>query len=272
MRQMTDFVARAVIALATLVALGAHDRSSAANATTAQAVPLRSCAPDSGRPAGSLCGTVAVPENRTLKGSRQIALNVVVLPARSGNGHGNPIFGLAGGPGIGSTRLAIRYPRLYDTLQAEHDIVLVDQRGIGASQPLVCAATDYTKQLGKVFDQLPDSRTLAACRDRLAKQADLMQYTTTAAVEDLDAVRQALGYSRINLFGVSYGTRVALKYLRRHEPNVRAIAVSGVFSAAYRIGVHGPAESQHALQQLFAMCAADTFRSDVDSPRSWPHV
>jgi hypothetical protein len=68
MRQMTDFVARAVIALATLVALGAHDRSSAANATTAQAVPLRSCAPDSGQPAGSLCGTVAVPENRTLKG------------------------------------------------------------------------------------------------------------------------------------------------------------------------------------------------------------
>jgi hypothetical protein len=52
MRQMTDFVARAFIALATLVALGAHDRSSAANATTAQAVPLRSCAPDSGQPAG----------------------------------------------------------------------------------------------------------------------------------------------------------------------------------------------------------------------------
>jgi pimeloyl-ACP methyl ester carboxylesterase len=105
---------------------------------------------------------------------------------------------------------------------------------------------------------LPDSKTLAACRDRLAKQADLTQYTTTAAVEDLDAVRQALGYSRINLFGVSYGTRVALEYLRRHESNVRAIAVSGVFSPAYRIGVQGPAESQHALQQLFAMCAADT--------------
>jgi hypothetical protein len=120
------------------------------------------------RPArGSLCGTVAVPENRTLKGSRQIALNVVVLPARSGNGHDNPIFGSAGGPGIGSTRLAIRYPRLYDT-------------------------------------------------------------------------------------------RVALECLGRHESNVRAIAVSGVFSPADRIGVQGPTESQHALQQLFAMCAADT--------------
>ena len=101
---------------------------------------LRPCPTERQQPAGSMCGEVSVPEDRGIKGGRQIALSVVVLPGRSAAGRADPIFGIAGGPGIGSTRLAVSYPRLYDALQADHDIVLVDQRGTGDSHPLKCTA------------------------------------------------------------------------------------------------------------------------------------
>ena len=75
------------------------------------AAALRPCSAERQQPAGSMCGQVLVPEDRGVKGGRQIALSVVVLPARSAGGHADPIFGIAGGPGIGSTRLAVSYPR-----------------------------------------------------------------------------------------------------------------------------------------------------------------
>jgi len=103
---------------------------------------LRPCPPASEQPSGALCGQVSVPENRAVKGGRQLALNVVVLPSRSAAGKSDPVFGLAGGPGFAATRLAVSYPRLYDLLQNDHDIVLVDQRGTGASNPLFCSNAD----------------------------------------------------------------------------------------------------------------------------------
>src|SRR6185503_20916011 len=98
---------------------------------------------------------------------------------------------------------------------------------------------------------------LAACRDRLSKTADLKQYTTAAAVEDLEAVRQALGYDRIDILGISYGTRVGFEYLRKYGSKVRSMAASGVYSPDYRVGLNGPRESQRALQEIFTHCAAD---------------
>jgi len=219
---------------------------------------LRPCPAASEQPSGALCGQVSVPENRAVNGGRQIALNVVVLPSRSAAGKSDPVFGLAGGPGFAATRLALSYPRLYDLLQNDHDIVLVDQRGTGASNPLFCSNADPEQSPARVLSEWPDDAALTQCRDRLAKIADLKQYTTSAAVDDLDAVRQALGYSRINLLGVSYGTRVALEYLRRYPARVRAAALNGVFPPAYRAGLNGPRESQQALQKLFSLCAADS--------------
>ena len=106
----------------------------------------------------------------------------------------------------------------------------------------------------RIFDELPDDRTLAQCRDRLAKDADLKQYTTGSAVADLEAVRQALGYGKINLLGTSYGTRVAIEYLRRHESSVRAIVLSGVLSPGFKSGLNAARDAQEALKQLFALC------------------
>jgi pimeloyl-ACP methyl ester carboxylesterase len=218
---------------------------------------MRPCPPDSGQPSGAMCGQISVPENRAVKGGRQIALNIVVLPSRSAAGHADPVFGIAGGPGMASSNLAITYPRLYDALQNDHDIVLVDQRGTGASHPLHCSTVDLTKTPERYFDERLDVKAITACRDRLSKDADLALYGTAPAVADLDDVRKAFGYTKINLLGASYGTRVALEYLRRFEANVRAAVLSGVVSPGYRSGLDGARESQAALDQLFAMCAAD---------------
>src|SRR5262245_47558178 len=107
--------------------------ASLAAAAAAPPVALRPCPSDREQPSGALCGEIAVPENRAKTGGRQIALSVVVLPGRSPSAKTDPVFGVAGGPGAAGTRLAIAYPRLYDMLQNDHDIVLVDQRGTGGS-------------------------------------------------------------------------------------------------------------------------------------------
>src|SRR5215471_19091333 len=88
-----------------------------APAVPAPAVALRPCAADKQLPSGALCGQLPVPENRAKAGGRQIALSLVVLPGRAPSAKGDPVFGVAGGPGAASTRLAIAYPRLYDMLQ-----------------------------------------------------------------------------------------------------------------------------------------------------------
>ena len=244
---------RSLVFAAALLPLAASAPRAAGGAPPA----LRPCPPAAQQPAGALCGQISVPEDRAIKAGRQIALSLVVLPSRSAAGRLDPVFGLAGGPGIGATRLAVSYPRLYDMLQNDHDIVLVDQRGTGGSHPLFCGPPDLSQVPGQALDEPLDDKTLLRCRDRLAKDADLRQYTTSAAADDLEAVRQALGYGTINLLGVSYGTRVGLEYLRRYGPHVRAIALSGVFSPSYRDALNGPIEVQRALKNLFATCAAD---------------
>jgi pimeloyl-ACP methyl ester carboxylesterase len=197
-----------------------------------------------------------VPENRAVAGGRQIALSVVVLPSRSAAGHGDPVFAVSGAPGSAASLLATTYPRLYDQLQADHDIVLVDQRGTGRSNPLVCAAVDVRQAPATVFDPLPDAGALTACRDRLSKDADLKQYTLTAAVMDLEAARVALGYTRINLLAISHGTRVSLEYLRRFGPQVRAIALNSVVPPSQAWDLAAPQGTQQALQRVFDQCAA----------------
>ena len=109
-------------------------------------------------------------------------------------------------------------------MQRERDIVLVDQRGTGGSNALNCPFPDEDEAA-----DLTPAQLRAHARDCLASlHADPRFYTTSVAVQDLDAVRAALGYARINLYGVSYGTRVAQHYLRRFPGQVRALILDGV--------------------------------------------
>ena len=202
----------------------------------------------------ALCGTLEVPENREQAGGRKISLAVAVLPANTLHPRPDPLFILAGGPGQAASFLG-PFAAALTGVRKDRDIVLVDQRGTGRSSPLVCAAfkPDGKFESAVEFDPVPKAQ---ACARELALQGvDAAQYTTAAWVADLDAVRAALGYDRINLWGGSYGTRVAQEFLRRHPGHVRSVVLDGVATPGMRttLDVWPSREAEQA--SVFAACA-----------------
>jgi pimeloyl-ACP methyl ester carboxylesterase len=173
------------------------------------------------------CGTLRVYENRARNSGRQIDLRVIVLPARGRQVAPDPIVWLTGGPGLAAGEDAIGVAKLFSSLRVHHDIVLVDQRGTGRSSPLDCPRSADSR-LQASFDPLFSADKARACRRRLERRADLTQYTTAAAMDDLADVLTALGYSSADLIGGSYGTRAALVFLRRHPDRVRRVVLDGV--------------------------------------------
>ncbi len=202
------------------------------------------------------CGALAVPEDRSDPSSRQINLNIAVLPAVSRNPQPDPLFFLAGGPGQAA---AETYPQLaaaFDLINRKRDIVLVDQRGTGRSNALRCPEPEAIDLTIALTD---DQRTRYAqdCVRALSGAADLRFYTTSVAMADLDAVRAALGYDKINLYGVSYGTRAALTYLQQYPGRVRTVILDGVVPQDWDIGLHFAPDGQRAIDLIFDRCAAD---------------
>jgi pimeloyl-ACP methyl ester carboxylesterase len=178
----------------------------------------------------------------------------VVLPAQSPDTAAGPVFFLAGGPGQGATSLAPLAELLMPGLRARHEIVLLDQRGTGESNGLNCPLTEINVVLrAEAFDM--DSETLDACRRSF--DADLTLYTTPIAMDDLDEVRAALGYERINIWGGSYGTRAALVYMRRHPERVRAVVLRGVAPTTLHHPLYFAEDAQKAWQSLVETCEED---------------
>jgi pimeloyl-ACP methyl ester carboxylesterase len=136
--------------------------------------------------------------------------------------------------------------------QALHrDIVLVDQRGTGRSHPLECKTADDTLRA-----EFPDDPSaLARLRECLASyDADVRQYTTAIAMDDLEDVRAFLGYERVNLYGASYGTRAALVFLRQHPSRVRTITLDGVAPPDMRLPLFAARDASRALEQVLRDC------------------
>ena len=174
-------------------------------------------------PTDALCGRLDVFENRAARAGRRISLKIVVLPALSPDPAPDPLVFLAGGPGQGAAKLAREVRELFGRIQADRDIVLVDQRGTGESNPLDCRSDEDS--LAALSE--PDDVGLQRLKQCLAGyDADPRYYTTTIAMDDLDEVRAHLGYARINIYGGSYGTRAGLVYLRQHGERVHARSCS----------------------------------------------
>lgn len=189
------------------------------------------------------CGAHEVFENREARTGRRIPLNVIVLPALTSQPAPDPIFFLTGGPGTGAASVAAGAgDGFLQELRRDRDLVFVDQRGTGRSNRLACPS---------------ELRTIRACRQKLEESADLMLYTTAIAVEDLDDVRQALGYSTINLHGVSYGTVVALEYVRRYPRQVRSATLIGVITPAAKPPLQLARATDDAMAAMMADCIED---------------
>jgi len=158
---------------------------------------------------GAKCGTYNVYENRSTKTGRKLGLSIVVAPALNATPP-DPVFWLEGGPGGSATEAAgiVSHKYLPD-LRNDRDLVFVDQRGTGKSNPLRCddigeSPANLDAYFGKLFS--PD--LMRACQEKLEKTADLKLYTTPIAMDDLDDVRSALGYKEINLAGISRCSRI----------------------------------------------------------------
>jgi pimeloyl-ACP methyl ester carboxylesterase len=200
------------------------------------------------------CGTLSVPEDRARPHGRQVALFVARVPALSRRRVADPLFIVAGGPGLGAATFYASVAPAFERIHRDRDIVLVDQRGTGNSNPLNCPFEEQ-----QMWDASEDevTRVMRACRDRLALDHDLAQYTTSVAIVDLDAVRTALGYATVNLYGSSYGTRVAQHYARRYPQQTRAVILDGAVPPGRILGTTTPLDAQSALQKTFARCRED---------------
>jgi pimeloyl-ACP methyl ester carboxylesterase len=200
------------------------------------------------------CGSYEVFENRQERSGRKIKLHIVMAPSFSMQPQPDPVFVIVGGPGGSAAELAGRTPQ-FDKLRARRDIVFVDQRGTGLSNGLQCDL--YGNTIQGHFTELFPVDAVRRCRDTLAKSADLAMYTTPIAMDDLDEVRRAMGYSKINLYGVSYGTWAAMEYLRTHADSVRTATLAGTASVGAKFPLQFAKGAQSALEDLFRDCAAD---------------
>ncbi len=228
--------------------------SCAAQQRTAALDRLRPCTNEEG-PTDAYCGTLKVFENRETRQGRTIDLKIVLLPALSNEAKSDPLFFLAGGPGQGAAQLARPLRDVFRRVQSDRDIVLVDQRGTGKSNPLNCTADSDSLQALNEPDEVGLAR-LRKCME--GYDADLRLYTTPIAMEDLEEVRAHLGYGQINLYGGSYGTRAALVYLRAHEANVRTVILDGVAPTDMRLPLFFGRDAQRSLDKLIDDCETDT--------------
>lgn len=199
------------------------------------------------------CGTIAVPEDRARPAGRMIRLNVIIIPA-SGERRPPPLFDIDGGPSVADTKNAGFYLTAGSPYHEHRDIVLVDQRGTGRSNGLRCPELEAAEA---AYEPMYPLDAVRRCRIELEKRANLRLYGTTEGVADMDAVRQALGYQKIDLFALSYGTLFALRYMATYPKNVRAAVLLSVAPPSATPPRYHAQAAERGLQRLFAQCRAD---------------
>ncbi len=185
-----------------------------------------------------------------------------MLPAVSRVKKPDPIVFFAGGPGQSAMDLAGAALGLLSRLNNRRDVVLIDQRGTGRSAPLFCAGDRPDAGWRPLSEQVDDARRYAdmdRCRDDLQRlpHGDLRQYTTAIAIADVRAALDALGVGRVNLVGGSYGTRMALEFLRQAPNRVRRSVLDGVAPPDMNLPDAGSPDAQAALDQVWAACESE---------------
>ena len=193
-----------------------------------------------------------MPENAAEPQGRQVELFIAKVPAISGRKSPDPVVLIAGGPGMGSSDMYPGVAQAFGRIRRDRDLIIIDQRGTGRSNPLNCDAADELE--GDLESFVADSRR---CLETLRGRADLAQYTSSVAVQDLEAVRRALGVSQWNLYGVSYGTRVAQHYLRRFPAQTRSVILDGVVPPGLALGPDIALDAEAALERILARCRRD---------------
>jgi pimeloyl-ACP methyl ester carboxylesterase len=197
------------------------------------------------------CGTLKVPldpEHPLKEGT--IDLKVAVVPALNRRSTAPPLFLLAGGPGQSAMQVYVSLSSAFARINRNHAIVLMDQRGTGQSSLQSC---EFPEDWQVPDDPIPLLRKATAeCVAKLGTRTRF--YTTSIAVHDLDEMRAALGYDQIDLYGGSYGTRVAELYMRKYPSHVHAVILDGVTYPQQAISAETPQDAERALNLIVARC------------------
>lgn len=197
-------------------------------------------------------GTLTVPEDRTEANSPHIQLAVAIVHAADG-AQAAPILYLAGGPGASAIDDFVYDPASWDyAFTRSRDLILLDQRGTGYSQPTL----DCPEFADADYEDNPDQ----LCFDRLvAAGIDLEAYNTRENAADVAALQQALDIAEWDLLGISYGTRLALDVMRYHPEGVRAVVLDSSFPPNADTPVDEIYSVTDALNELYADCARDAY-------------
>jgi pimeloyl-ACP methyl ester carboxylesterase len=206
---------------------------------------------------GAECGELRVKENPADASSSDISVAILRLPAISPVSDADPLFLIQGGPGGSSIDMANQIHGFFADVRKNRDLVFVDQRGTGKSNPLHCE--QLAPDDSKLTEAIQTEKQLALIKNCAEKyQANSAFYTTIYAVQDLEAVRVALGYGKINLWGGSYGTRVALEYARRYPEQTRSIILDGVAPVSIALPKYFARDAMAALTAINDECLAQT--------------
>jgi pimeloyl-ACP methyl ester carboxylesterase len=254
---MLGAIGRLVAAAATVTAaMTTLPRFSAAQgaASPRQTIQLRPCRPR-GVAEDVLCGAHEVYENRATKAGRRIALDIVVIPATEGKASAEPVFYLAGGPGQDATGSVQGF--VGSRVRRDRAIVLVDQRGTSQTNGLRCPELGRDDEPQTYLESLFQPERIRRCRETLASRADLRQYGTENVIGDLEEIRRGLGYRKINLWGISGGTRTAFFYLAMHPEAIHAVVMAGVVAPQFRNPLPHARSAQDAFDKLVAACGRE---------------
>ncbi|MGB3714310.1 MAG: alpha/beta hydrolase [Candidatus Promineifilaceae bacterium] len=219
------------------------------------------------------CGYLSVPEKYSQPGNgRTLRLHVAVFKSDNANPAPDPIVYLAGGPGADVLEVVqFEFETAFAPLLADRDLILFDQRGTGYSEPsLACPelsdATYEMLALELSFEEVAarNADALFECRDRLVGEGvDLSAYNSAESASDVNALRLALGYDEWNLYGTSYGTRLAQTVMRDHPEGIRSVVLDSVYPIAANMHTDTPANVSRAMDLFFSTCEADPVCEEV---------
>ena len=271
-----------VLSLVALLSIGGSSRSVSAQVETtkaaSQVVPRFEDAPCAievppAEAAKVRCGYLVVPENRARKNSRSIRLPVIIQKSNKQYPAPDPVLRTLGGPGASSLKI-VRGRRSSPWLD-QRDVVIFEQRGTQFAQPaLNCPEVPQARaesRRANLDERTTIKRLVAAakvCHDRLLREGvDLAGYNSTQSAADIEDLRRVLGYSKWNLYGVSYSARLMLEVLRDYPAGVRSVALESVLPPDVNYDEVGVNSAMRALEAVFANC-----RDDVECAQAYPDL
>ncbi len=208
-----------------------------------------------------LTGILEVFENRDESKGRKIPLFIAVTPALKRDSLKEPIFIIDGGPGVAASNQAYFFTEEDDTYRQYHDIVYIDARGTGKSGPLHCIDIQTKKSPIEHFEKRYPEDELLSCIEALKDSVDFNFYSTRYIVEDIEEVRQWLGYEKINLYGISFGGKVALMFIDHYPEVVNRVVLHAPDAPNIPYTINRGKWSEQSLNKVFDYCLKDSLCS-----------